>query len=77
MNHQKPTDQQLLHRYMHHPPHGDQADRYARIRQAVLACARTIRDLSPCSPEQSRALNALDEAMMLANAAVARNEDRP
>lgn len=72
----KPTDDQLAHRYKHHPPQGNQVERYGEIRQAVLECAIKIRDRTPCSPEQSRALNALDDAMMLANAAIARNEPR-
>lgn len=72
MPHEKPTNQQLLNRFQHHPPKGDQAERYMEIRGQILAAAMKIVD--PCSPEQSRALNALDEAMMLANAAIARNE---
>lgn len=70
----KPTDEQLENRYIHHPPKGDQADRYVAIRNQVLETAKVIRDLTPCSAEQTRALNALDDAMMLANAAIARNE---
>jgi hypothetical protein len=70
----KPTDEQLTNRFMHHPPQGDQADRYVAIRAKMLETAKVVRDLTPCSPEQTRALNALDEAMMLANAAIARNE---
>jgi hypothetical protein len=70
----KPTDEQLVNRYIHHAPKGDQAERYQKVRNAVLDCATTIRNLTPCSPEQARAFNALDEAMMLANAAIARNE---
>jgi hypothetical protein len=70
----KPTDEQLEHRFMHHPPKGDQAARYAAVRACCLGLARLIRDVSPCSPEQARSLNALDECMMLANAAIARNE---
>jgi hypothetical protein len=69
-----PTDAQLSHRFLHHSPKGDQADRYGKIRAEVLAVAKVFRDLTPVSPEQSRALNALDEAMFLANAAIARNE---
>jgi hypothetical protein len=71
---QKPTSDQLAHRFLHHPPKGDQADRYGRIRTLILACAEVCITLTPCSPEQMRALNALDEAMMLFNAAIARNE---
>lgn len=71
---EKPTDDQLSHRFRHHPPKGDQATRYAEVREAIFRAAVLIRDLTPCSPEQTRAFNALDEAMMLANAAIARNE---
>lgn len=74
MSFQKPTDEQLENRYTYHAPKGDQVDRYAKIREAHLALAKLIRDLTPCSPEQTRAFNALDESMMLSNAAIARNE---
>jgi hypothetical protein len=71
---EKPTYQQLHNRFTHHPPAGNQADRYSEIRQLLLNTAVRCVDLTPCSPEQARALNALDEAMMLFNAAIARNE---
>lgn len=71
---QKPTEEQLKNRFMHHPPKGDQAQRYAEIRSQICATAIMCVGLTPCSPEQARALNALDEAMMLFNAAIARNE---
>lgn len=71
---QTPTVQQLENRYVHHPPKNDQAERYAAIREKVLDTAKFIVDKTPCCPEQTRALNALDEAMFLANAAIARNE---
>lgn len=74
MGFEKPTSDQLANRFTYHPPVGDQADRYERIRHQILATATLVVELTPCSPEQTRALNALDEAMMLANAAIARNE---
>lgn len=74
--HNKPTDQQLETRFNHHPPVGDQAQRYASIRAKVLDTAKFIRDNTPCSPEQSLAFNALDQAMFLANASIARHEPR-
>jgi hypothetical protein len=75
--HQKPTDEQLANRFMHHAPFGDQGERYGKIREAALAFAKVVRDLTPCSPEQTRSINAIDEAMMLGNAAIARNEKPP
>jgi hypothetical protein len=70
----KPSDAELTRRYDYHAPQGDQAQRYQEIRQSCLILAHTVRDLTPCSPEQNRALNALDEVMFLANAAIARSE---
>lgn len=72
--HQKPTDEQLAHRFCYHAPKGDQGERYGKIRAAALEFAKVIRDLTPCSAEQTRAINAVDEGVMLANAAIARNE---
>lgn len=70
---EKPTEEQLANRFMHHPPVGNQIERYGAIRAGCLDLARLIVKLTPCSPEQARALNAVDEAMMLANAAIARS----
>ena len=70
----KPTPQELENRFTHHAPRGDQAARYEVLRAAALAFAKMIVELTPCSPEQARSLNSLDEAVMLANAAIARNE---
>lgn len=75
MQYQKPTDEQLHNRFMHHIPTGNQGDRYSLIRATILGTAKLIVSMTPCSPEQARSLNALDEAMMLANAAIARNEN--
>lgn len=69
-----PSNEQLENRYRHHAPKGDQAQRYAMIREAVLACAKVIRDLTPTSREQDRAFEELDAAMMFANASIARSE---
>lgn len=71
---EKPNLEQLSHRYTYHGPKGNQPIRYDTIRAGILAAARIGVECSPCSPEQTRALNALDEAMFLFNAAIARNE---
>ncbi len=71
---QKPTAEQLKNRFMHHVPFGDQGERYTKIRTIIFEAAEECVELTPVSPEQTRALNALDEAMMLFNAAIARNE---
>lgn len=71
---EKPTIDQLHHRFKHHPPIGDQVRRYEEVREAIKVAAINCVALTPCCPEQTRALNALDEAMMLFNAAIARHE---
>lgn len=71
---EKPTFEQLSNRYTYHAPKGDQQQRYETIRAVILGAAKIGVENSPCSPEQTRALNALDEAMFLFNAAIARNE---
>lgn len=74
MQHAKPTADQLADRFDHHVPFGDQGSRYAQVRHAIKQAAIACVGLVPCSPEMTRALNALDEAMFLFNAAIARNE---
>ena len=69
-----PTPEQIDHRFTHHPPHGDQATRYGEIRGKIAETAKFIVERTPVSPEQSLALNALDQAMFLANASIARHE---
>jgi hypothetical protein len=70
---EKPTVDQLADRFDYHAPKGDQPERYALVRHAIKQAAVECVRLTPCSPEQTRALNALDEAMFLFNAAIARN----
>lgn len=74
MTFEKPTVEQLGQRYTYHAPKGDQVGRYEIVRMKIFEAACSCVALTPCSPEQTRALNALDEAMMLFNAAIARNE---
>lgn len=69
----KPTIEELSNRFDHHTPSGDQGDRYTAIRHAIKLAAVRCVDLTPVCPEQTRALNALDEAMFLFNASIARH----
>lgn len=71
---QKPTNEELANRFVHHAPKGNQAERYAAIRLKILEVAIACVEMTPCSPEQARAINALDQAMFLFNASIARNE---
>lgn len=68
------TDGYLATRFNHHPPFGDQAERYSAIRAKCLELAKFIRDRTPRCEEQERSLDALDQVMFLANAAIARHE---
>ncbi len=60
--------------FSYHQPYGDQPTRYIEIREGAKALALAIVGRTPVSREQSLALTALEEAVMWANAAIARNE---
>lgn len=66
--------EELENRFTYHAPRGDQAERYEKIRALGLKIASDFKFLTPESREQSIALTKLDEAVMWANAAIARNE---
>jgi hypothetical protein len=67
------TDE-LATRFIYHRPTGDQPAKYEQIRDAVHSVADLIGELCPPSREQSLAWTALEEAVMWANAAIARRE---
>lgn len=72
-----PSDRVLDHIervFTYSPPAGDQPARYVAIREAARELARMIVRLTPESREQSLALTRLEEAVMFANASIARNE---
>ena len=73
MGQTKPTDSELRNVFFHHRPLGDQQERYDMLRAKLYETAKFVRDLTPSSREQSRAINALDDALMLAIASIARN----
>lgn len=60
--------------YTYHAPHGDQTERYEILRARAHELALTIVERTPPGREQSLALTHLEEAVMYANAAIARNE---
>lgn len=64
----------LVNAFTYHPPVGDQVDRYREIRQCGHTVAILINNLCPDSREKSLAITKLEEAVMWANAAIARNE---
>lgn len=63
-------------RFTYHPPTGDQPDRYHKLRKVAHALASHVVDLCPESRERSLALTNLEQAVMWANAAIARREPR-
>lgn len=61
--------------FTYHPPKDDeQVQRFVRLREKAKEFALLIAELTPASREQSLALTALEESIMWANAAIARNE---
>jgi hypothetical protein len=66
------TNEELKTRFTYHPPKGDQPDHYEHIRMEARELATVINNLCPDSREKSLALTKLEEAVMWANAAIAR-----
>jgi hypothetical protein len=60
--------------FKYHPPKDDQAERYEIIRESARLLATTIIENSPSSAERTKALRDLEQAVMWANASIARNE---
>jgi hypothetical protein len=60
--------------FTYHAPAADQVPRYNEIRDLAKAYAGILMLNCPPSRERSLALTALEECVMWANAAIARNE---
>lgn len=60
--------------FIYHPPKDGQSERYDLLRGCAAALAEEICVDSPDSRERALALTKLEEAIMWANAAIARNE---
>jgi hypothetical protein len=65
---------ELAVRFTYHAPHRDQQERYQEIRDHAARLADFIVTNSPDSREQALAITKLEEAVMWANAAIARRE---
>ena len=59
--------------FTYHSPTGDQPERYTQLRAKAKELAYLIAELVPPSREQSVALTQLEDAVMWANAGIARN----
>ena len=69
------TSEEIEERFRHHPPRDQrQTDKYVHLRKKYAELAKEVCRQTPTSPEQSRALNALEESLFLANAAIARHD---
>jgi len=66
--------ERIENNFTYHVPFGDQAERYVNIRSQGGDLARLFAQSCPPSRELSLALTQLEDAIMWANAAIARNE---
>lgn len=72
-----PQVAQISRSFVYHPPHGDQQERYVLLRAKGRSLAEILVENCPPSRELSLALTQLEESIMWANAAIARNEPPP
>jgi len=64
----------LDNRFTYHPPKNDQQIRYEMLRDRARNLAGFIDEKCPDSREKSLAITHLEDAVMWANASIARNE---
>lgn len=64
---------EIDNRFRYHPPSPDNARIHGLVRDKVRDVALLFLDVCPASKEREAAINALDSAVMLANAAIARH----
>lgn len=65
------TPERVEHLFTHHPPTEDQIYLYNELREAAKTFALTILRCTPEGPDQTRAVNSVRDAVMIANAAIA------
>lgn len=64
----------IANNFTYHAPNDDQVGRYGEIRERAKQFAELLDCECPSSREKSLAMTKLEEAVMWANAAIARNE---
>lgn len=64
---------ELLKRFTYHTPLGNQPELYGLICNGGLELAQIVDEYCPDSREKSLAITHIEEAVMWANAAIARN----
>lgn len=60
--------------FTYHKPFGTQQERYVLLRDTAKDLAHKVNTMCPDSREKSLAMTKLEEAVMWANASIARNE---
>ena len=63
---------ELATRFTYHPPTGALPEKYTLLRDAAKKLAELVEELVPESREKSLAMTKLEEAVMWANAGIAR-----
>lgn len=66
--------EQIENNFKYHAPKGNQQERYVALRDKAKECALLIDEMCPDSREKSLAITKIEEAIMWANASIARNE---
>lgn len=66
------TQEQINNNFTYHSPVGDDPEKYEAIRAKGKELAEMINNFCPASREQSVAFTKLEEAVMWANASIAR-----
>lgn len=69
------TVEEIANRFTYHAPMEVQVERYEEIRRMGLTLATVVYGSCPESREKSLAMTKIEEAVMWANASIARNED--
>ena len=73
-NHRPIDTQEIETRFTYHKPQGDQPERYTRLRDQAKQLAVMVLHFTPESRERSLAIAKIEEAVMWANAGIARRE---
>ena len=68
------TTADIENRFTYHAPKPGQPEKYQRLREHAKELAMLFNDECPESREKSLAITKLEEAVMWANAAIARHE---
>jgi hypothetical protein len=68
------SPEELRCRFTYHKPQEGQPQKYEKLRDKGLELAELVVELTPESREQSLAVTKIEEAIMHANAAIARRE---